>query len=84
MSLEGDGYVIFVLAWSPCGEYLVSGSGKGNLHIWAADTGALIKVLEGHSSSINDLTWSEDGNHIASGSSDGTVIIWDVETILGE
>ena len=59
---------------------IASGSSDNTVRIWDAESGKLIKTLEGHTSSVNSVAWSPDGKYIASGSSDNTVRIWDAES----
>ena len=48
--------------------------------VWDAQTGALLRVLEGHTERINKIAYSPDGARIAAGSVDGSLRLWDAET----
>jgi len=45
------------------------------LHVWDADSGALLSILSGHTASL--LAWSPDGRQLASGSGGG-IVLWSV------
>jgi WD40 repeat protein len=69
--------------WSPNGAVIASGVFSGQIYIWDADTGDIIKILEGYGaelSSANDVDWSPDGGLLASGHEDGKVHLWDANT----
>ncbi|MBD2194479.1 eIF2A-related protein [Calothrix parietina] len=69
------------LAFSPDGQYIVSGSDDSNdktLRMW--DTkGKLLHTLNGHTDTVTDLAFSPDGQYIVSGSSDKTLRMWDTK-----
>jgi WD40 repeat protein len=44
------------------------------------DTGACLRVLEGHNGSVNCVSLAGDGRLAVSGSGDKTVRLWDLET----
>ncbi|MHA1342111.1 MAG: ADP-ribosylation factor-like protein, partial [Promethearchaeota archaeon] len=49
------------------------------IKIWDAESGKLLKTLEGHSSYVYSVSFSPDGTKLASGSDDHTIKIWDLE-----
>ncbi|MBD2214090.1 caspase family protein [Nostoc linckia FACHB-104] len=69
------------LAFSPDGQYIVSGSDDSNdktLRMW--DTkGKLLHTLKGHTERVRALAFSRDGQYIVSGSYDKTLRIWDTK-----
>ncbi len=79
----------WALAFSPCGNYLVSGAwwkwglDKAPIHLWEMSTGKNIHTFWGHASDIQDLAFSPDGKYLASGSYDGTILLWDMKSIIG-
>ena len=47
------------------------------IKLWDADTGDIIRTLEGHTEGISDVAWSANGDFLASASDDKTVKVWD-------
>src|SRR5439155_1084357 len=77
--LEHVGLVTSV-AYSPDGKRLATGSVRGQMAMWDAQTGERLLTLEGHSASIRCLAFSPDGKRLASASPDKTVTLWDAES----
>ena len=73
-----DGSEVYSVAFSPDGKTLASGGWL--IHLWDMDTGAHIKMLEGHTNWVVSVAFSPDGKTLASGSSDLTVRLWDTNT----
>lgn len=81
--LEGHGSSVTVVAFSPDGTGIVSGSNDTTLRIWDSDTGLVVAgPFEGHTDYVTSVAFSLDGTRIVSGSRDRTVRIWDAETGL--
>ena len=70
---------VVVLAYSPDGKLLVSGSAD-SIKIWDAQDGSELKTLLGHKMPVRSVCFSPDGNQLASGSWDNSVKIWDVNS----
>ncbi len=69
------------VAYSPDGQFIVSGSYDSTVRIWNANSGQPVgQPLEGHTSSINSVAHSPDGQFIVSGSLDSTVRIWNANS----
>jgi hypothetical protein len=67
-----------VVAYSPDGSTIVSGSDDGTLRLWDATDGTpLGEPLTGHDGGVNSVAYSPDGSAIVSGSDDGTLRLWD-------
>ena len=79
----------FVVIFSPCGQYLVSGSWwqegqeKVSIRLWEVSTGENIATFWSHPTDIQDLSFLPDGTILASGSFDGTILLWDVKSVIG-
>ena len=75
----------FTLAFSPCGQYLASGTwwcpgfDKVSIRLWEVASGENIATFWGHSSDVQHLTFSSDGTILASGGFDGTILLWDMK-----
>ncbi|MBI5799947.1 MAG: hypothetical protein HZA92_04360 [Verrucomicrobia bacterium] len=71
------------LAFSPDGKTLATGSGEpsrsGELKLWDATTGALVKEFKGaHSDTVQSVDFSGDGKLLVSGAADRFVKAWTV------
>ena len=77
--LEGStGYGDAVVAFSPDGKWLVSGSDGHSVKLWDLVAGRLVRTLEGHKSIITSVAFSPDGRKLASASYDLSVKLWDL------
>lgn len=68
------------IAWSPNGNFLVSGDDDGHVWKWDAHTGKHLESDRDHKGAITSVSWSSDGHSIASSSYDGTVQVWNGRT----
>lgn len=76
-SLRQPNDLVQSIAYSPDGDYIVSGSSDMTIHIWNARDGQMkVGPIRGHAASVDAIAYSPDGTHIASGSQDGTIYIW--------
>ncbi|KAK6987700.1 WD40 repeat-like protein [Favolaschia claudopus] len=79
--LWGHTELVTSVAFSPNGEWIVSGSRDNTLRIWEASSGAPIgEPLHGHTDWVRCVAFSPNGQHILSGSADRTLRIWDAGT----
>jgi WD40 repeat protein len=84
---------VYVVAWSPDGKTIASGSFDKSIKLWDAASGNLVREIKGfpepppaagqpvppgHRDQVFCLAFSKDGKQLASGSSDRTVKLWDV------
>ena len=71
-------------AFSPGGENIVLASGDlvtaGEVRIWNAMTGDLLKTLRGHSGGVFSVAFSPGGDTIVSAGSDTLVRVWSAQT----
>ncbi|KAF8945442.1 hypothetical protein BGZ47_002637 [Haplosporangium gracile] len=79
IGIQAEGDVIH-LAYSPKGDFLVSGSERNILGVWNYHTGELCRSLEGHPGGITSVAVSLDGEHIATSGHDKTVRSWILHT----
>ncbi|KAJ8503121.1 hypothetical protein ONZ45_g11141 [Pleurotus djamor] len=64
------------LAWSPSGDWIVSGTMYRSVKIWSADRGKITHTFEAHDNTIQCLAFRDDGQVLATGSDDHRIRIW--------
>jgi WD40 repeat protein len=81
MVIQSSGpYMVFAVAFSRDGKYLLSGGADRELKLWDAETGRELRTFHGHRGMVNSVAFSQDGRFALSGSNDKTAKIWDVAT----
>lgn len=69
-------------AYSPDGEWIVTGSSDKSARIWDAETGDTVSVIDQHGGQVNSVAFSPGGKLIVTGSEDRTARIWAMPEIL--
>jgi WD40 repeat protein len=63
------------VTWSPRGDLLAAACNDKRAHLWHAESGSLVRLLEGHEGVVKEARFSPDGSRLATGCWDGTVTI---------
>ena len=74
---------VWAVAFSPDGKTIASGSVEGEIKLWNATAGRLLRTLQGHSSighvnSVRKLSFSPDSQYLVSSGNDGAIKLWGV------
>ena len=81
---EGHTQDIYSISYSPCGKFIVSGSGDSSVKLWDASSGQLVRAFDSSTdpemdSSITSVRFSPCGRFIAAGSLDKSIRIWKMD-----
>jgi ferric-dicitrate binding protein FerR (iron transport regulator)/tricorn protease-like protein len=74
---EHKGWVRSV-AFTPDGEYLLTGSADKTANMWEVATGKLVRTFGMHGDAINSVAVSPNGRYLATGGSDKVAALWDL------
>jgi WD40 repeat protein len=75
-SLVGHDSFVQVVAFSPDGTMLATGSWDNNVGLFRVSDGSLLRMLEGHVNEVFGVAFSPDGALLATGSKDGIIMVW--------
>ena len=67
-------------AWRGDGRMLATCGVDRLIKLWTADTGELVRTLDGHPGKIGSVSWSPDGKRLATVDWQQNVRVWDPET----
>jgi WD40 repeat protein len=73
--LEGHGFWVNRVRYSPDGSLIATASSDRTIKIWQS-TGKLLQTLIGHNNWVTSIAFSPDGTLLVSGSRDNTAKIW--------
>lgn len=72
--------IVWSLAFSPDGRWLVSTHGDGAILLWSVAERERAGNFNEHSGPVRAVAFSSDGRHVASASEDRSVILWDTDS----
>ena len=64
---------------SPDGRWVLSGGDDGNVCLWDAHAGRVVRTLEGHARRVSGVSLNKEATLAVSGSDDGTLRLWDLQ-----
>ena len=73
--------IVLSVAYSPNGQYFVSGSSDGSIVIWDSTTGTIhLAPFKSHSIAINSIAFHPTSEAFATASFGGMTVVWDANT----
>jgi WD40 repeat protein len=85
LSFVGHTDLVTSAAFSPDGEYLLTGSRDNTAMLWDATDGTPVAVLNNHRDYVNSVAFSPDGSQMLTASNDKTAKLWDTDGhLIGE
>ncbi|KAF7309320.1 WD-REPEATS-REGION domain-containing protein [Mycena indigotica] len=74
---------VYDLAWSPTGEYLLTGSTDNTARVFAAADGKCVHEIAEHSHYVQGVAWDPLNEYIATQSSDRSMHVYRISTSKG-
>jgi WD40 repeat protein len=71
--------LVWAVVFSPNGKWIASAGGDGEINLWDAVSGTLLKSFHGHVGGATSLAFSPDGNTLLSGGLDAAVRVWELD-----
>ena len=78
-TLPGTNAPMRAIAWSRDGTLVAAGDQDGDLHVWNARTGGLLRTLESEWWEIWDVAFDGSGTRILASPREGTAAVWELE-----
>ncbi len=76
--------IVWGVAFSPDGRWLVSTHGDGSILVWDVVARARAANLNEHSGPVRAVAFANDGKHLASASEDHSIMLWNAATARKE
>ena len=79
-AVAGHTKAINSVAFSPDGQFILSGSNDKSLKLWDIEKSRLVRTYRGSKGAVTSVTFSPDGQHFLSGGTGKTLKLWQVES----
>ena len=81
--LEGHGFWVNKVCYSPNGQLIASASSDRTVRVWSVH-GGLLQVLTGHNNWVTAVAFSPNGQYLVSASRDNTLKLWQWHEAAGK
>jgi hypothetical protein len=71
---------VLSVAFSPNGQYALTGSVDGTARLWETRSGQNIRTFTGHTNYVQSVAFSPDGQFVLTGSGDKTARLWETQS----
>ena len=78
LAVEDTQLTFLCAVFHPDGSLVATGASTGLVHVWDAETGALVLQVPGHDAGVMDLHWSPDGRKLLSAGLEGDSLIYEL------